>query len=111
MGVESINGMKSGTSYRIREHHSCTSRSVVYFIFCRKCLVQGVGETSNPRTRLPQYLKDIMEGHYDQGPGVCSISRHFGDGQHSLADIEFTIVDKVSALASFQPAVIGPMRL
>ena len=73
-------------------------------------MVQGVGETENPRSRLLKYLTDIRDPA-EPTHGVCAITRHFRDPEHTVDDLEFLLVDKVSPLANFHPAVITPIRL
>ena len=101
----------SGRVFRIQRPLTCTSVNVIYVITCKKCWAQGVGETENPRVRFEQYLREIAAGPRGNQNGICAITEHFLDGSHSVADVEFTLVDSVPATCNFHPAVIAPMRV
>ena len=100
----------SVASFPIKRALSCSSTNVVYVVLCRRCMVQGVGETHCPTNRIHKYLQEIEEGLL-LPDNACAISKHFCDGNHTLDDFEVTLVDQVQPLANFHPAVITPLCL
>ena len=90
--------------FRIRQHINCQSRHVVYVVSCLRCRAQGVGETGWPAVRLQEYMR--AANSINPAPFRCSIEKHFADVNHTLADLQFTLVDKLATPANVDEATL-----
>ena len=64
-------------TYKIRQDISCTSKNVVYLVRCVKHNVQGVGYTTNLKSRIANY-----KNHHKKKIKSCGISQHFQEDNH-----------------------------
>ena len=58
--------------FKIRQHITCKSRNIIYFVTCMKCKLQGVGHSTHFGKRISNYFSHIKKGTHD-----CEISTHF----------------------------------
>ena len=63
--------------------------NIIYLVSCRKCPMQGVGQTENFQARVSNYISHILKRKQ-----TCGIVKHFMEtGGHSVND--FRIMDIV----------------
>ena len=68
--------------YKIRQEIDCRSKNIIYLVSCRKCPMQGVGQTENFRARVSNYISHILKRKQ-----TCGIVKHFMEtGGHSVND-------------------------
>ena len=69
------------------------SSKIVYFITCRRCGLQYVGETSHPlRARINGNRSDITHWNTD----MSRVAEHFNSGAHSVSDMMSFMVIELS---------------
>ena len=82
---------KSGSTFTIRHHFSCTSSNLIYLITCKKCHKQYVGLTIKQlNTRINHHRTNILN-HKPIYP--CT---HFNFSDHSLEDMSVQAIDTLS---------------
>jgi hypothetical protein len=99
------------TDFFIRGGWTCTSRDVVYVVWCKKCGLLGVGECEDPRERVRTYI--LAADHTAPGHSVvssCCIHRHFIVTPHTKEDLGFIIVDGLSPSDNIREAVSHTIR-
>jgi len=64
-------------TYKIRQDISCESKNVIYMIRCLKHNVQGVGYTTDLKSRIANY-----KNHHKKKIASCGISQHFQEDGH-----------------------------
>ena len=47
--------------YKIRQEIDCRSKNIIYLVSCRKCPMQGVGQTENFQARVSNYISHILK--------------------------------------------------
>ena len=68
--------------YKIRQEIDCRSKNIIYLVSCRKCPMQGVGQTENFQARVSNYISHILKRKQ-----TCGIVKHFMEtGGHSVND-------------------------
>ena len=74
--------------FKIRQNVNCESQNVVYLVTCKKCKIQGVGETTNFKKRMANYRTCIRNHKIS-----CNIDKHFVESEdHSLNDFDVQII-------------------
>ena len=77
--------------FRIRQKVNCNSANVVYLVTCKKCMIQGVGETRDFKKRMANYRSCIRNGRIS-----CNIDKHFVETEdHSVEDFDVQIICQV----------------
>ena len=64
--------MSSGKKFTIRSKMDCTSRNVIYALFCQKCNCSYIGETVNLRNRASAHRNNSKS--HDRA--IMRVSRH-----------------------------------
>lgn len=78
------------TVFKIQENMTCSSKSIVYLITCRKCYIQYVGETSKTlRERMTQHRSCI------KNKKITPIAIHFNSPQHSFLDMRAIAIEQL----------------
>ena len=72
MEVEEVFFMSSGKKFTIRSKMDCTSRNVIYALFCQKCNCSYIGETVNLRNRASAHRNNSKS--HDRA--IMRVSRH-----------------------------------
>ena len=106
----SIRSCRTGQTFRIRGHVSCDCKHVIYVVTCLRCQKQGVGECTDPRSRLQYYITGVQNGPPEPDQ-CCAILRHFLDGAHTVHDLRLTLVDRIPFHMGFHPAVPSAVRI
>ena len=89
--TDRFTSLASGRFYEVKQALYCTFTNVVYLASCRKGKLQYVGSTSNQfKVRFCNH-KSAM----NTGKNTCEVAIHFNNTPHSLADFEFTMIEKV----------------
>ena len=71
---------------------SLVSTNIIYFIMCRKCGLQYVGETCQPlHLRVNGHRYDITHRRTDESP----VAEHFRTGTHTESDMAVMAIDLV----------------
>ncbi|XP_053314288.1 uncharacterized protein LOC128480756 [Spea bombifrons] len=77
-------------TYNINHVVTCTTKSVIYLVTCKKCEVQYVGQTSNCiRRRFVDHMSTI------KCKKPLSLPMHFNKADHSEQDISLLVIQKV----------------
>ena len=93
--VESIVSSYTKKTYKCRNlpskvYLTCELSNLIYLITCKKCGLQYVGETKRPfRNRIYEHTRSIA---LDQELRSTPVSRHFTQNNHSVKDMEFSIL-------------------
>ena len=58
--------------YKIRQEIDCRSKNIIYLVSCRKCPMQGVGQTEYFQERVSSYISHILKRKQ-----TCGIVKHF----------------------------------
>jgi hypothetical protein len=83
--------LKTGKSYKIRQHITCDSNDIVYLITCNRHIIQGIGYTSNIKSRISNY-----KNHHNHKVRTCGITEHYLDSDHDFDnDFEFQPIMKL----------------
>ena len=70
--------------YKIRQEIDCRSKNIIYPVRCRKCPMQGVGQTETFQARVSNYISHILKIKQ-----TCGILKHFMEtGGHSATTSE-----------------------
>ena len=72
MEVDEVMFVNSGKKFTIRSKMDCTSRNVVYALFCKNCNRSYIGETVNLRNRASAHRNNSK----DLDRAVMRVSRH-----------------------------------
>ena len=107
-GTEIIS-TKNGRSFPVHGSLSCCSPSVIYVITCKRCNVQGVGETSAPHSRPKVYLNAALG--LALPARSTKIEQHLAEPGHTVDDVEIMFVDGISEDCLGRPALYSTMRL
>ena len=68
--------------HKIRQEIDYRSKNVICLVSCRKCPMQGVGQTENFQARVSNYISHILKRKQ-----MCGIVKHFMEmGGHSVND-------------------------
>ena len=78
-----ITSTTSGVTFPIKQRLCCDTRNVIYVITCRRCLMQGVGETANVKARMQSYIR-AASNPASSGVSAGAIDNHFRNSPHSL---------------------------
>ena len=74
--------------FKLRQNVNCLSRNVVYLVTCKKCQMQGVGETTDFKKRMANYRSCIRNGKIS-----CNVDKHFVEtDDHSVEDFDVQII-------------------
>ena len=74
--------------FKIRQNVNCHSRNVIYLVTCKKCKIQGVGETQDFKKRMANYRSCIRNDRI-----TCNIDKHFVNTEgHTLDDFDVQII-------------------
>ena len=99
--TRSIRSRRDGQEWRLRRRTTCTTRNVIYHIFC-PCAQSGdyVGSTMDIKTRWSKHKTDIRKKNE-----FCGLTKHFnhyhqGDWQVAMARLEVTLLDHVDGTYS-----------
>ena len=77
--------------YKIRQAIDCRSKNVIFLVSCRKCPMQGVGQTENFQARVSNYISHILKRKQ-----TCGIVKHFMEtGGHSVNDFRIMCIVKL----------------
>ena len=89
----SITSYATGRKFTIRKESTCTSRNVIYLVYCTSCGKQGVGSTVAWKPRLANY-----KSHIRKKVSSCRIVSHFIEKcqDDSLKNMRFIIIDVVN---------------
>lgn len=81
---------KTGKTYPLRHHFTCTSKNVIYLITCTKCKKQYVGMTTQQvNTRLNHHRSNIFN------KVRTYVSNHFNFPDHTIQNLTIQIIDTV----------------
>ena len=70
--------------FKIRQNVNCLTNNVIYLVTCKKCKIQGVGETRDFKKRMANYRSCIRNGRI-----TCNIDKHFVESNnHTLEDFD-----------------------
>ena len=70
---------------------NCQTKNVIYCITCKKCKEQYVGETERiAKDRFREHIGYVRNEQLEKATGF-----HFNQKGHSIADMEFAIIEKV----------------
>ena len=70
--------------FRIRQDINCRSKNIIYLVSCKKCTMQGVGNTMDFQKRISNYIS-----HIHKKKPTCGIVKHcLLKGGHSVWDFE-----------------------
>ena len=75
--------------YRIRQEINCRSKNIIYLVSCRKCPMQGVGQTENFQARVSNY---ISANNFGSNKGT----------QSKLGDFSYNLMPNKVKVANFQ---------
>ena len=68
--------------HKTRQELDCRSKNIIYLVSCRKCPMQGVGQTENFQARVSNYIPHILKRKQ-----TCGIVKHFMETNgHSVND-------------------------
>jgi predicted GIY-YIG superfamily endonuclease len=72
----------------ILEHGTCTSKGIIYCLYCVKCNIYYIGESSRTlRERLSEHLNKIKNyALFKDKPNETEVSLHFSSTKHSIKD-------------------------
>ena len=92
--TSSFNSHISREVFSIRHPMSCTSKNIIYLLFCAKCNgAQYIGETRNTiKQRIALHRSHI---NYNKGTHV---TRHFNSDSHSLDDMRCIPIEQILSL-------------
>ena len=80
--------------FTIRKQLTCATQNVIYMCYCLNCNKQGIGSTSNWKSRLANY-----KSHIKKGVKSCQIANHFidccGDPVNPTKNLRFILIDYV----------------
>ena len=77
--------------HKVRQRVDCLTKNVIYLITCRKCKLQGVGETRDFKKRMANYRSSIKNKKIS-----CNIDKHFVENlDHSLNDFDSQIICQI----------------
>ena len=72
MEVDRVLFANSGKVFTIHQRMNCTTRNVIYVIFCKKCQKSYIGETVNLRNRANSHRNNSKNSDY----AVMLVSKH-----------------------------------
>ena len=75
MEVDQVTFINSGKTFKIRTKMDCTTRNVIYAVFCNKCNKSYIGETVNLRRRANDYRSNSKS----LDNAVMKVYRHLYD--------------------------------
>ena len=64
--------LRTGCRYKMRQNITCESKDIVYLVTCNKHNIQGVGCTTDLKSRISNYMN-----HHQKKNASCSITEHF----------------------------------
>ena len=74
--------------YKVRQNVNCQSKNVIYLVTCRRCKIQGVGETVAFKSRMANYRSCIKNKRIS-----CNIDKHFIEAlDHKIEDFDVQII-------------------
>ena len=84
----------TGESFKLKMKASCKSSNIIYFITCRRCGQQYVGETGQPlHHRINSHRFDTAHGRTDESPAA----EYFSGDSHSIAIILVMVIDQIQS--------------
>ena len=88
----------TGRKYKIRRDTSCSSKNVIYVVYCIKCIKQGVGSTTSWKPHLSNY-----KSHIKKRKLTCRIVKHFIENcnDNVFNNLRFAIADCLNNVDSF----------
>ena len=88
-----IISVATGKSYKIRQHLSCRTDSIIYCALCKKCNRQCVSSAIDFRRHLSNY-----KSHIKKQKRTCRLVNHFIDNSsdHPPDCLKFTLIEQVS---------------
>ena len=78
----------TGEHFKLKLLASCKTSNVICLIQCRRCGLQYVGETGQPR--MNSHCFNIAHGRIDESP----LAAHFTSEGHTEADLSVIIIDR-----------------
>ena len=87
------------TELAVFHHDGDVISDTTWTPFCKSCYSErlgflGVGETADPRTRFPHYIRAALDPR-SSASGAGAIANHFCEDGHSIDDLCITLVDAV----------------
>ena len=89
-----IQSYATGRKFKIRKELTCSTKNVIYVVYCTKCGKQGVGSTVSWKPRLANY-----KSHIKNKIETCRIVKHFINEcpqTENLENLKFILVDTVN---------------
>ena len=105
----SITFTASGATFPIQLPLCCTCRDVIYVVSCVHCGVQGVGETADPRSRLPYYIRAASGWTGTNATGA--VEGHFSQTPHSPETLRVALVDGIPENKTYPSYLEKALRL
>ena len=81
MASNEFKGLRRGCRYKIRQNITCESKDIVYLVTCNKHNIQGVGCTTDLKSRISNYMN-----HHKKKNWSCGITEHFLEDRHSFEE-------------------------
>ena len=93
----------TGRIFKIKKEINCNTPNIIYLAECKKCLLQGVGSTTNWKPRLGNYKSWVKKQIRK-----CRVGNHFidnegcrGSEQAPWENMKFYIIDCLDNFESF----------
>ena len=67
----------TGCKYKVRQKITCEAKDVIYLVTCKRYNIQGVGCTTELKSRIRNY-----RSHHNKKNKSCGITEHFLEGDH-----------------------------
>ena len=80
-----FSSIQTGKHYKVRQSIDCESTNVIYLVTCFKHFIQGVGYTTEIKSRISNY-----RSHHRAGIKSCGITEHYLEGDHDF-EVDFFI--------------------
>ena len=82
--------------YHLTQKVGCSSENVIYLASCNKCNLQHVSSTSTAfKIRCRNHKSAMLTN-----TKTCELAMHFNHTEHSISDIKFIVIDKISNFRS-----------
>lgn len=86
-----IRSSSTKTVHQLKSTSDCDSKFVIYALTCTKCNIQYVGRAENFRLRVNNH-KSCINNRKTNDRGCTALYEHFAQTDHSLDQVQFTIL-------------------
>ena len=71
----------TGCKYKVRQKITCEAKDVIYLVTCKRHNIQGVGCTTELKSRISNY-----RSHHNKRNKSCGITGNFLEGGHTFEE-------------------------